>query len=184
MKPLILPFEGKTPKIHDTAFIAPGAVLIGDVEIGPEASVWYNCVLRGDVNAIRIGARSNIQDGSVLHADAPDVGGSPCIIGEAALIGHLCMLHGCRIENNGFVGMKATVLDGVVVQSGAIVAACAFVTPGKVVKTGEMWAGAPAKMLRELKGAEDAWAAFGTDHYVKNAARHAAALDAASRGAG
>ena len=181
MSPKIISFDGKTPKIHDTAFIAPGAVIIGDVEIGAEASIWYQCVLRGDVNAIRIGARANIQDGSVLHADAPDVGGSPCVIGAAALIGHLCMLHGCTVEENGFVGMRATVLDGAVVEGGAIVAACAFVTPGKRVKSGEMWAGAPAKLLRPLKKDEAQWAAFGSDHYVKNAARHRAAIAAAER---
>src|SRR5919206_3530839 len=103
----LINFEGKTPILDPTAFAAPGAVLIGDVELGPEASVWYNCVLRGDVNRIRIGARTNIQDGTVLHVDSPRPGregGHPTLIGEEVLIGHLAMVHGCLLHDRSFVG--------------------------------------------------------------------------------
>ncbi|MEM8987781.1 MAG: gamma carbonic anhydrase family protein [Pseudomonadota bacterium] len=180
MQPLILPYHGKTPKIDDAAFIAPGAVVVGDVEIGPDASVWYGCVLRGDAGAIRIGARSNVQDGTVIHMDD---GGTPTLIGEDVLIGHKVMLHGCTIEDRGFVGMSATVLDGAVVKSGGLVAANAFVTPGKTVSAGELWAGSPAKMIRELREGEDKWAELGAAHYVETGKKHIAALNAAGHGA-
>lgn len=175
--PLILPFEGKTPKIDDSAFVAPGAVVIGDVIIGPEASVWYGCVLRGDTNRIEIGARSNVQDGTVIHVDAPAQGGTPVLIGENALIGHKCMLHGCTIEDEGFVGMGATMLDGSTVESGAFLAAGAFLGPKKTVPSGEMWGGLPARKLRSLKGMEDKMAAMGAAHYVEEARRHKEALE-------
>src|SRR6185436_11487161 len=105
--PIILPFEGKYPVIHETAFVAPGAVIIGDVEIGPEASIWYNCVVRGDSNHIRIGARSNVQDGTVIHCDSPKPGmpeGFPTLIGDDVLIGHMVMMHGCTLLDRAFVG--------------------------------------------------------------------------------
>lgn len=175
--PLILPFEGKTPEIHDTAFIAPGAVIIGDVTIGPEASVWYGCVLRADTHAIKVGARSNIQDGTVIHVDAPDHGGTPTLIGENVLVGHKCMLHGCTIENEGFVGMNATMLDRSVVKTGGFLAAGAFLGPGKIVPFGEMWGGLPARKLRELKGLEGKMGALGSAHYVEEAKRHKRAVD-------
>lgn len=177
--PLILPFEGKTPQIHDSAFIAPGAVIIGDVTIGPDASVWYGCVLRGDTHAIHVGARSNVQDGTVIHVDAPDHGGTPVLIGENALIGHKCMLHGCSIEDEGFVGMGATMLDRSIVETGGFLAAGAFLGPGKTVPKGEMWGGLPAKRLRTLKELEEKMAAIGAAHYVEEARRHKKALNEA-----
>jgi len=176
MGPLILEFEGKAPQIDDSAFIAPGAVIIGDVRIGPQASVWYNCVLRGDTNRIDVGARSNIQDGTVIHVDGPDVGGTPCRIGADALVGHMAMLHGCTIEDKGFVGMKATVLDGAVVEGYGFVAACALVPGGKRVAARELWAGVPAKKLREINDAERLAVEFGAAHYVEEAAKHLRAL--------
>ncbi|MEL7028175.1 MAG: gamma carbonic anhydrase family protein [Pseudomonadota bacterium] len=176
MQPIILDFEGKSPRIHETAFIAPGAVIIGDVEIGPQASVWYNCVLRGDDNAIRVGARSNVQDGTVIHVDGEAVGGTPCLIGEDALVGHMAMLHGCTIKDKGFVGMKATVLDGAIVEPRGFVAACAMVPGGKVVGSDELWAGVPAKKMRELKEGEQLAVEFGAAHYVKEAERHMSAV--------
>src|SRR3546814_7626459 len=109
----ILPFGGKAPRIEPTAFVASGARLIGDVEIGPGASIWYNCVIRGDVNRIRIGARSNIQDGSVVHCDSPKPGepeGHPTLIGEEVLIGHMAMVHGCILHDRAFVGLGAVVM--------------------------------------------------------------------------
>ncbi|ADM08532.1 Putative siderophore binding protein [Parvularcula bermudensis HTCC2503] len=173
---LILPFEGKSPQIHETAFIAPGAVVIGDVTIGPGASVWYGCVLRADTNRIEIGARANVQDGSILHVDAPSQGGTPVLIGEEALVGHRCLLHGCTIEEGGFVGMGSTVLDKAVIEEGAFLAAGAFLAPGKRVPTGEMWGGLPARKLRDLKGLEGKAARMGAAHYVEEAKAHRAAL--------
>ncbi len=176
MQPLILPFHGKQPKIHDSAFIAPGAVIIGDVEIDENASVWYGCVLRGDTNAIRIGAHSNVQDGTIIHVDEPSLGGTPALIGAHVLIGHRCMLHGCTIEDQGFVGMGATVLDGAVVEGGSFLAAGAFVAPKKRIPKGEMWGGLPARKLRDLREGEDKMALMGAAHYVEEAKQHKAAL--------
>ena len=116
MEPLIFAIGDKTPKIHETAFIAPGAVVCGDVEVHENASVWYGCVLRGDTNKIVVGKGSNVQDGTIIHVDDPQWGGLPTLIGENVLIGHKCMLHGAKIEDGGFVGMGATMLDGSVVK--------------------------------------------------------------------
>ena len=179
MTPLILPFGGHTPRVHDTAFIAPGAVLIGNVEIGPEASVWYGCVLRADTNEIRIGARSNVQDGTIIHVDLPSMGGVPVVVGEDALIGHRCMLHGAQVHDGGFVGMGATMLDKAVVQDGGFLAANAFLAPGKTVPSGEMWGGMPARKMRDLKEGEAAAARLGAAHYVQEAKDHAEAIRAA-----
>src|SRR6188768_3033595 len=117
--PTIAPYEGKIPRIHETAFVAPGACLIGDVEIGPGASVWYNCVLRADLNRIVVGARSNIQDGAVIHVE-PDL---PVLIGADALIGHMAILHACVVEEQGFVGMGSIALDGSRIGPGSMLAA-------------------------------------------------------------
>ncbi len=148
---LLLPWRGMAPKIDATAWIAPNATIIGDVEIGPGSSVWFGTVVRGDVNLIRIGALTNIQDGSVVHVTTRKFG---TIIGSSVLIGHMAMIHGCTIEDGAFIGMKACVMDGVVVESGAMVAAGALVTPGKRVKSGEVWAGSPAKFLRAMSDEE------------------------------
>ncbi len=180
MKPIIFAIGDKTPKIHETAFIAPGAVVCGDVEIGENASVWYGCVLRGDENRIVVGAGANVQDGTVIHVDNPEIGGVPTLIGENALIGHKAMLHGARVGNGGFVGMGATMLDGSTVETGAMLAAGAFLTARKVVPAGEMWAGMPAKKFRDLKEGEDKMALMGSAHYVEEARRHRTALAAAS----
>ena len=110
----IIPLHGKTPRIHPTAFIAPGCRIIGDVEIGPDASIWYNCVLRADVNFIHVGARSNVQDGTVIHCDSAEGGmnGCPTIIEEDALVGHMAMLHGCTIRTGALVGLGAPAKGG------------------------------------------------------------------------
>lgn len=173
-------FAGKTPSIDPAAFVAPGARLIGDVEIGPEASVWYNCVLRGDMNRIRIGARTNIQDGSVIHVDPPRPGGPadgfPCLIGAEVLIGHMAMVHGCTLHDRAFVGLGSIVMDGCVIESDAMLAAGAMLTPGKRIPSGQLWAGRPARYVRELSAADVAGMAMGVAHYVALAKRHAAAL--------
>ena len=118
----ILPFEGKDPQIHETAFVAPGARIIGDVTIGPEASVWYNCVLRGDIHRIEVGARSNVQDGSVFHVEGPrpDTDGSPTIVGEDCVIGHMAVVHGAVLEDRAFVGMGAVAMDDCRIGEGAM----------------------------------------------------------------
>jgi carbonic anhydrase/acetyltransferase-like protein (isoleucine patch superfamily) len=159
--------------------VAPGARLIGDVEIGPEASIWYNCVLRGDVNRIRIGAHTNIQDGSVIHVDSPKAGdaqGHPTIIGEEVLIGHLAMVHGCVLEDRAFVGLGSIVMDGCRIESDAMLAAGAMLTPGKVVPSRQLWAGRPAKYVRDLTDGDLAGMRAGVAHYVELARLHAAAI--------
>jgi carbonic anhydrase/acetyltransferase-like protein (isoleucine patch superfamily) len=149
--PIILPWRGVSPTIASDAFIAPGAVVIGDVVIGAGVTVWFNCVLRGDVNHIRVGARTNIQDGTVVHVSHKT---HPTIIGEDVLIGHMATIHGCTLESKAFVGMRATVMDGVVVEREAMVAAGALVAPGKRIPQKQMWAGAPARFVRDVKPEE------------------------------
>lgn len=181
----ILSLDGKVPRIHETAFIAPGCRIIGDVEIGPEASIWYNCVLRGDVNAIRIGARSNIQDGTVIHCDSPDPrhpAGFPTIIGEDVLVGHMAMIHGCTLEDRAFVGLGAIVMNGAHVESDGMLAAGAMLTPGKRIGARQLWGGRPAAFMRDLTEAALADMQLGVDHYVRNGQRHKAALDGAAQG--
>ncbi|RDI53835.1 gamma carbonic anhydrase family protein [Microvirga subterranea] len=144
---LIMPFRGFSPRIADDAFIAPNATIVGDVEIGAGSSIWFGVVLRGDFNRIHVGAGSNIQDNTVVHVgDAP----ADTFIGDNVLIGHMAMIHGCRIESGSFIGMQAMILDGVVVESGAFVAAGSFVTPGKRIRSGELWAGRPARRIRAV----------------------------------
>lgn len=172
----ILSFGGVAPRIHPAAFVAAGARIIGDVEIGEGASIWYNCVLRGDVNRIRIGARTNIQDGSVLHVDSPDAdgGGHQTLIGEEVLIGHLAMVHGCLLHDRAFVGLGAIVMDGCEIESDAMLAAGAMLTPGKRIPSGQLWAGRPARPLRDLSEADIAGMRAGVAHYVELAKRHRA----------
>jgi len=146
MSPLILPYKGVRPRIHASVFLA-NATIIGDVEIAEDASIWFGVTIRGDVNAIRIGARTNIQDGTVIHCTG---GLTNTIIGADVTVGHLALLHGCTLEDRAFVGMQACVMDKAVVESGAMVAAGALVTPGKVVKAGELWAGNPAQKIRDI----------------------------------
>lgn len=179
----IITFGGKAPRIHDTAFVAPGARIIGDVEIGPDASVWYNCVLRGDINRIVLGARSNLQDGSIIHVEGPteEGAGLPTIIGEDALIGHGALLHGCTIEDRAFVGMAAIVMDGARVESQGMLAAGALLTPGRTVPTHEIWSGRPARPFRKLTGEMLEDMAAQTAHYMDMARQHAAALQGAAR---
>ena len=176
----ILPLHGKSPRIDPSAFIAPGCRIIGDVFIGAGASIWYNCVIRADVNYIHIGAQTNVQDGTVIHCDssANGAGGFPTVIGEGALIGHMSILHGCTIKDRGFVGLGAIVMDGCVVESDAMLAAGAMLTPNKTVPMGELWGGRPARMLRTLDHAAIIGIRKGVDHYVHNAEQHKIALNA------
>jgi gamma-carbonic anhydrase len=177
----IISIGGKTPQIHESAFIAPGCRIIGDVRIGAEASIWYNCVIRAEVNFVEIGARSNIQDGSVVHCDGPMPGvpeGFPAIIGEDALIGHNCMIHGAIIQDRGFVGLSATVMNGAIIESDAMLAAGAMLTQGKTALSGQLWAGSPARFVRDLTPEQIAGMQLGVAHYVENAKLHRKAIAA------
>lgn len=147
----LLPYCGIRPRLAPRVFIAPGATVIGDVEIGAEASIWFGCVVRGDVNVVRIGERTNIQDGTVIHVAKE---GQGTFIGADITIGHMALLHACTLEDGAFIGMRATVMDDAMVEGGAMVAAGALVTPGKRVRRGELWAGSPAKKIRELTDAD------------------------------
>ena len=169
MPGLIRTHHGVTPRIAATAFIADTAVVIGDVEIGDLASVWYGCVLRGDSNSIRIGARTNIQDGTIIHVNHEREGaqGTKTIIGADITVGHMALLHACTLEDGCFIGMKACVMDGAVIETGAMVAAGALITPGKRVKRGELWAGNPAKLMRRLSEKEMQFFAYSAKHYVE-----------------
>jgi len=148
------PFKGITPKIADSAYIDDSAVVIGDVTIGEQSSVWCTTVIRGDVNSIKIGSRTNIQDGSILHVTHKNPGrhpeGFPLIIGNDVTVAHNVTLHGCILEDETFVGMSSTIMDGVVVQSGCMIGAGTLVTPGKVCESGWLYLGSPAKKVREL----------------------------------
>jgi len=170
----ILTFGGCTPAVDPTAFLASGARLIGDVRIGAETSIWYNVVVRGDVNHIRIGARTNIQDGSVVHVST---GTHPTTIGDDVLIGHLAMVHGCILEDRSFVGLGAIVMDGCVIESGGMLAAGAMLTPGKRILGGQLWSGRPAKYMRDLTPEEIARHPARIAGYVKLAAAHKRAVD-------
>jgi len=150
-EPLILPWNKTWPTISQSAFVAPTASVIGDVYVGDSASIWFNVVLRGDVNSIRIGCRTNIQDGTIVHVSAVM---HPTVIGDRVLIGHAAVIHACTLMNDCFVGMGAIVMDGAVVEEKAMVAAGALVPPGKKVKSGQLWAGRPARYVRDLTSAE------------------------------
>ena len=147
MTALILPHHGKSPIIHESTFVADTAVIIGDVEIGPDSSIWFGTVVRGDVNIVRIGARTNIQDGVIIHVASR---GQGTFIGDDITIGHMALLHACTLESGCFIGMKSCLMDGAYVESGAMVAAGALVTSGKRVKRGELWAGTPARHMRDV----------------------------------
>lgn len=177
----LIEIHGKRPRIHSSAFIAPGCRIIGDVEIGPDASVWYNCVLRADVHRIVVGARSNIQDGSVVHCDSPKPKrpeGFPTIIGEDVLIGHLAMVHGCVLEDRAFVGLGAIVMDGCRIESDAMLAAGALLTQGKVIGARQLWTGRPAKYLRDLNDDALGDMQAGVQGYVINGRMHGVAIEA------
>ncbi len=157
-------YKNILPRIDDAAFVAENAVVIGDVEIGPESSIWYNCVLRGDVNDIKIGARTNIQDGTVIHVSSSTQG---TYIGDDVTVGHMALLHACTIGDRAFIGMKACVMDDATVEEEAMVAAGALVTSGKRVPKHQLWAGSPARYMRDLTAKEVEFLRFSADRYVK-----------------
>ncbi|MFJ4186535.1 gamma carbonic anhydrase family protein [Kitasatospora sp. NPDC089509] len=151
-EPLIAAVGGKSPAVDPSAFVAPNAVVIGDVTVGAGASIWYGAVLRGDAESISVGAGSNIQDNCTLHADP----GFPLVVGERISVGHNAVLHGCTVEDDVLVGMSATILNGARIGAGSLVAAGAVVTQGMDVPPGSLVAGVPAKVRRELTEEERA----------------------------
>ena len=168
---MLRPYRGQLPRVHPTAYIDDSAQVIGDVEIGEESSVWMCVVIRGDVHRIRIGRRSNVQDGTVIHVshDGPHakLGGFATVIGSDVTIGHKAIVHACRIEDAVLVGMGAILLDGAVVEKHGFVGAGALVAPGKVVGSGELWLGNPAKKVRMLSDAEIEALYYSAGHYVR-----------------
>lgn len=158
-----LPFKGKVPQVNTSAWLAPNCTVIGDTIIGAHSTVWFGAVLRGDVNFIRIGEYTNVQDNAVIHVTT---NGNPTIIGNRVTIGHAAILHACTVEDEALVGMGATVLDGAVIQSRSMVAAGALVSPNKVVESGWLWAGVPAKPIRKLTEDELAYLAWSATHYA------------------
>ena len=143
---MILKFKEFYPKIHSSAWVSPSADLIGNIEIGENSSVWFGCVIRSDVNEVRIGKNSNIQDLSCIHTDT----NTKTIIGDNVTVGHKVMLHGCKIEDNCLIGMSATILDDAVIGEGSIVGANSLVTSGKVFPPRSMIMGSPAKVVKQL----------------------------------
>ena len=174
MPGVILPYRGVRPKIASDAFVAETAVIIGDVEIGTGSSIWYGCVLRGDVNRIRVGRGTNLQDGTIVHCNHDPAGdyretggGEPTFIGDGVTAGHMALIHACTIESGAFIGMRSVVMDRAVVETGAMVAAGALVTPGKRVGKGQLWAGSPARHLRDLTVEEQANLPYIATHYAE-----------------
>lgn len=165
---MIYPFDGHQPVIDETVFIAPGAVVVGRVEIGPHASIWYNSVVRGDVDVVKIGAHTNIQDGSILHEHA----GFPLYVGERVTVGHRVLLHGCTVEDGAFVGMGATILNGAHIGAGSVVGAGSLVLQGQVIPPGTLALGSPAKVIRPLKEGELEKFQGAVGRYLKMAEMH------------
>ena len=162
--PTIEGFMGQYPEIDETAYLASSAVISGAVRIGADSSIWHNVTLRGDANYITIGRGTNIQDNSCVHIDSSRF---PTIIGDYVTIGHTAIIHACTLGDRSFVGMGAIVMDGTVVEPEAMVAAGAMVTPGKRVPTGELWAGRPAKKMRDLTAEERASLQKSADRYIE-----------------
>jgi carbonic anhydrase/acetyltransferase-like protein (isoleucine patch superfamily) len=162
-------FQGVTPRLHPSVFVAEGAHVIGDVEIGEDSSVWYNTVLRGDVNPIRVGRRSNIQDLTMVHVHK---GKHPCVVGDDVTVGHHVVLHGCTVGNRVLVGIGAILLDGVIIEDDSFIAAGALLTPGTLVPAGSMVMGAPGKVKRALTPEERAGLLASSGGYVLNARAH------------
>ena len=161
---IIRPFQGKSPTIDPTAFIAENAVLIGDVTIGPKASIWYHCVIRGDVNRVVIGAETNVQDGTIVHAETVD---GPTLIGTRVTIGHNAIVHGCLIEDECLIGMGAIILSYSKIGKGSLIAAGALIKEHEVVPPGTIMAGIPAKSRGPVTEPMTQRASIGCDHYLE-----------------
>ncbi len=160
----ILSYKNILPKIGSDVFIAENAIVAGDIEIGEESNIWFGVTMRGDVHEIRIGKRTNIQDNSVVHVTR---GVSGTYIGDEVTVGHGAILHACTVENQAFIGMGAVILDEAVIEEQAMVAAGAVVTPRKIVPSGQLWGGNPARYMRDLTKEEIAFFEKSADNYVK-----------------
>ena len=168
MAGILLPYGDKRPEVSESAFVAPGAYIVGAVYRGEESSVWYGAVLRGDTEPIYIGARTNIQDGCVLHADP----GYPATVGEGCVVGHNAVVHGCEIGAGCLIGMSATILNGARIGEGSIVAAGALVPEGKEFPARSLIIGAPAQRVREVTQEQTQDIARGVRTYIERAAGH------------
>ncbi len=173
-----MPFDGVYPRLAAGVFIAPGAVIVGDVEIGEDSSIWFNAVIRGDVAPIRIGKGSNVQDNAVLHLDT----GTPCIVGDDVTIGHSAIVHGTTVGDGVTIGMGAVVLSRSRIGAEAIVGAGALVTEDAVVAPGALMLGVPAREKRLLSAEERAASRENARRYVRNAVRHQTAIVESERG--
>ena len=169
----ILTYRGITPKIDSSSFIASTAIVSGDVVIGKNVGIWYGCVLRGDVEKIRIGDDTNIQDNTVIHVTRANHAqnktgdeGAPTIIGKGVTVGHSAIIHACIIEDYAFIGMGSIMMDLAKVESYGMLAAGAVLTPGKIVKSGQIWAGNPAKYFRDLTEAERNYIKISAENYM------------------
>ena len=171
---MLFELDGVAPRLAEGAWVAPTAVVIGDVWLGERSTVWFNCLLRGDTNRIRVGARTNIQDGSVLHVNPGEEW--VCEIGDDVTIGHAAIVHACKLENFAFVGMGATVLDGAVIEEGAMLAAGGLLTPGKRIPKRELWGGRPARKMRDLPDDERAQMDHIAVHYAALGQKYRAGL--------
>lgn len=161
---MIIKYKQKKPKIDKNVFVAPGSYVVGDVQIGSKSNIWFNVVIRGDVEKIRIGKNTNIQDLTMVHCTTKGFGTT---IGSNVTIGHNCVIHDCTINNNSLIGMSSTILDGAVVEKNSMLAAGSLLTQGKIVKSGEIWAGNPAKLLRKLNNKEIGFFKISADRYFK-----------------
>ncbi len=172
---MIRPFDEKWPRVAHSAWIDESAVVIGDVTLGEDVSVWPTTVLRGDVNRIAIGDRSNIQDGTIVHVahDGPYTpGGLPTVVGEDVTVGHRAVVHACTIGSRVLVGMGAVIMDGAVVEDDVILGANALVPPGKRLDSGFLYMGSPAKAARELTDSEREQLVYSARHYVRVKEKH------------
>jgi carbonic anhydrase/acetyltransferase-like protein (isoleucine patch superfamily) len=166
---LLYALNGVAPRIDPTAWIAPTAVLIGDVRVGPDANIWFNCVLRADTNPILVGARSNIQDGTIVHVNHGEYFTE---IGEDVTVGHAAIIHACKLRSRAFVGMGATVLDGAVIEEGGLLGARGLLSPGKTIGRYEMWTGMPARLSRTMTNDERSMWDLTVPHYVELSNRY------------
>ncbi len=170
----ILPYKNILPKIDSSAFIAHSAIISGDTSIGKNSGIWYGCVLRGDVTKIIVGDNTNIQDNCILHGTRPNhaqnktgAEGAPVIIGNGVTIGHGAIIHACIIEDNSFIGMGSIIMDLAKVEQYGMLAAGAVLTPKKVVKSGQIWAGNPAKYFRDMTDEEKNYIKISADNYAE-----------------
>jgi gamma-carbonic anhydrase len=169
--PVVRALGDLRPRLGRAVFLAENCAVIGDVELGDEASVWYSAVVRGDVMPIRVGARTNLQDGAIVHVTSDKFG---TVIGEGCTIGHGAIIHACTIEEQCLIGMGAILLDGAVIGRGSLVGAGALVTPGTVIPPGSLAIGSPARVIRPVSDKERAQIEYGAVHYVELSRRYLA----------